>query len=361
MTAYDSATLSVAFGILVATTLSPHTSCAQEKTVNILAWADVFSPRMLEKFTEDTGIRVIYDSTPSDEFTETKILAGKSGYDVIGITTEPYIGHLVAANALAALEISDIPRLSDQDSGLLEHIADAGVKRAVGLYYWGTTGFGLTGRAKEILPSDAPLDSLALIFEPKYAQLLNRCGLSFLDSPVDMIPLALLYLGINPESTDTEDLLRVERLFAGIRPFVTKFDNVNYRQALANGDICAAVGWGGDIILARDDADAAKQDRGIQYIIPKEGGMLWMSGLAMLKDAPNSENARIFINYMLSSEAGADLAIRGYSPAIQTTLLADESRYPNASERLRLHYYAGSAMRDAERRLNTTWTRIKYR
>lgn len=361
MIAHDSVKIYAVFSILGVTVLTPHMSAAEEKTVNILAWADVFSPKILEQFTNDTGIKVVYDATPSDESTETKILAGKSGYDVVGITTEPYIAHLVTADALASLDQSQIPRLSDQDGDLVRHLADGRVKRSVGLYYWGTTGFGLTKKAKEILPSDAPLDSLALIFEPKYAQVLNKCGISFLDSPVDMIPLALLYLGIDPESTKKEDLLRAEQLFSPIRSYVTKFDNVNYRQALANGDVCVAVGWGGDIILARDDTEASKQDRGVQYVIPREGGLLWMSGLVILKDAPNTQNARIFVNYMLSKDASADLALRGYSPAISTTLLTDKSRYPDASERSRLHYYAGAAKGDAERRLNNSWTRIKYR
>lgn len=361
MTKHDSVTLSIAFGVLAATALSSSMTSVQEKTVNILAWADVFSPKILEQFSSATGIKVVYDSTPSDEATETKVLAGNSGYDVIGITTEPYIEHLVTANALAILDPAKIPRLTDQDGELARHLTDVTVKQSVGLYYWGTTGFGITKRAKEVLPLDAPLDSLALIFEPKYAQALNKCGLSFLDSPVDMIPLALLYLGINPESTKLADLHRAEELFSKVRPYITKFDNINYRQALANGDVCVAVGWGGDIILARDDIEASKQDRDLQYIIPREGGMLWMSGLAILKDAPNAENAQIFVNYMMSRDASADLALRGYSPAIPATLLSDATRYPNAFERSRLHYYAGAAKSDAERRLNTSWMRIKYR
>lgn len=347
-------------GSLVSIFLAPATLLADDNTVNVLAWADVFPPKLLAEFTKKTGIKVVYDTTPSDEVTETKLLVGHSGYDVVSLTVHPYLHHLLTANALTELDPQKIPNLSLQDTDLSRRITVIKIQRSVGLQYWGTTGIALTSRAKAALPSDAPLDSLALIFEPKYAQKLGACGMSFLDSPVDMIPLALLYLGIDPESSDEGDLSRAVQLFAGVRPYITKFDNTNYRQALANGDICAAVGWGGDIILARDDAVESKQNRGIEYIIPKEGGLLWMNGLIVPKDAPHTNNAHAFINFVLSREAGDDLAKRGYSPAFLATLLPDQTRYPNSAERERLHYYTGGLDADAQKRITRAWTHIKY-
>ncbi|MGW6781035.1 extracellular solute-binding protein [Brucella pseudogrignonensis] len=336
-----------------------------KQTVSILAWPTSFSREQISEFTKQTGISVIYDNTASDEFSETKALVGHSGYDVINITAQPFISHLLSAKAIQILDRSRIPNLLLQDPKLLSNFESQDERDSVGLYYWGTTGIGLSSKAKEHLPANADLSSSALIFDPAYAKKLGECGLTVLDSATDMIPLALLYLGLNPDDLSEDALNRVVKLFDGVRPYIRKFDNSSYKRGLAEGDICAAVGWSEAIYLA----DAASQKTGsgnsIDYIIPREGGLIWMSGFVIPTDAPDRANAETFINYFLSKEAGAALtnnvmiasAVPSSRELLSPAVLANPITFPK--ELSNLNYTSGPTKQDDLSRMNRAWERIK--
>ncbi|TCQ74737.1 putrescine transport system substrate-binding protein [Ochrobactrum sp. BH3] len=335
------------------------------KVVNILAWPTSFSSAVISEFTKQTGIEVIYDNPPSDEFTETKVLVGKSGYDVVNISAHPFVANLVKAGALQPLNRSVVPNLSLQDEKLLNYFEKQEERDAVGLYYWGTTGFGLTSKAKELLPLDADLTSLSLFFDPQYAEVLGTCGFTILDSPTDVIPMVLMYLGIDPETSNDEDLEKVIKLFDGIRPYLRKFDSGGYKSAMAQGDQCAAIGYAQAFYLSDVTLKQSGREGRVEYAIPKEGGMLWMSGLVIPKDAPNRENAEIFLNYALSADVGATYtntvmtasAVPASRKLISPEILSNPLVFPDAKSKL--HYHRGDYTLAQMKKMNRAWSRIK--
>ncbi len=347
---------------------NPASSLASEtpQTVSILAWPTSFSRNILDEFTEKTGIRVIVDNTPSDEFSETKVLAGKSGYDVINITAHPYVPHLVKAGAIEPLLHQKVPNLALQDKRLLGNLEKPEERSSIALYYWGTTGIGLSSAALHVLPNDVELDSSALVFNPVYASKLGKCGLTFLDSPTDVIPLALLYLGFDPDNLSDPALEEVVELFENIRPFIRKFDSTGYKRALAQGDICAAVGWSEAVYLANESAHKNGSKNDIKYILPREGGLVWTSGFVIPKDAPHRQNAEIFVNFAISREAGADLtqsvkiasAVPSSRELLSKEVLENPITFPR--EESNLHYFKGAVTAKDLRRMNRAWSRIKY-
>jgi len=335
------------------------------QTVSVLAWPTSFSPEFIRGFTEKTGIEVIDDNTPSDEITETKALVGHSGYDVMNITGYPYVPHLLSAGAIRGLDRERIPNLALQDPDLLAKFQNEEERKSIGLYYWGTTGIGLSSKALKLLPADADTSSAAVIFDPLYAEKLGKCGLTFLDSPTDVIPLALLYLGADPDDLSEESLERVVRLFDSIRPFIRKFDNTGYKRSLSQGDTCAAVGWSEAIYLSNELLKESGSKDSIKYIIPREGGLIWMSGLVIPSDAPHPENAEAFVNYALSKEAGAALtnavkiasAIPSSKQLLSREVLDNPITFPKDSSKL--HYVKGGVSPEELKRLNRVWERIK--
>ena len=357
-----------AFGLLsasVAPAFAGDQKQSAAKVVNILAWPTSFSPAIINEFTSQTGIDVVYDNPPSDELTETKILVGKSGYDVVNVSAHPFIANLVKAEALLSLDKSAIPNLSLQDEKLLSYFEKQEERDAVGLYYWGTTGFGLTEKAKELLPPDADLSSLSLFFDPKYAEILGKCGYTILDSPTDVMPMAMIYLGIDPETAEEDDLEKVIELFDGIRPYLRKFDSGGYKMAMAQGDQCAAIGYAQAFYLSDIALKQSGREGSVDYIIPKEGGVLWMSGLVIPRDAPNRANAELFVNYALSAEVGA-----AYTNSVMTASAVPASRELISPETLsnpivfpdskaKLYYYRGNLSLAQMKRLNRAWARIK--
>ncbi|MBA8862738.1 putrescine transport system substrate-binding protein [Ochrobactrum anthropi] len=352
-------------GMLNAPAFANDRNSSPPKTVNILAWPTSFSPAVIGEFTKQTGIEVVYDNPPSDEFTETKIMVGKSGYDVVNATAHPFVANMVQADALLPLNRTTIPNLSLQDEKLLNYFEKQEEREAVGLYYWGTTGFGLTTEARKLLPPEADLTSLSLFFDPKYAEILARCGFTILDSPTDVMPMALMYLGINPETAEDEDLEKVIELFDGIRPLLKKFDTGGYKSAMAQGDQCAAIGYAQAFYLSDVALKQSGRTGSVDYVVPKEGGVLWMSGLVIPKDAPNRENAERFLNYALSAEVGASYtnsvmtasAVPASREFIDTKILSNPMVYPDS--KAKLYYHRGDLSLSQMKKMNRAWARIK--
>ena len=276
---------------------------ASAQEVRVYNWSDYIDEDLLAKFQSETGIRLIYDVFDSNEVLETKLLAGSSGYDIV-VPTATFLQRQIQAGAFQKLDKSKLPNLENMWDVVTSRTEQYDPDNAYSInYMWGTTGIGVNvGKVTEILGEDAPIDSLALIFDPAYAEKLAHCGITMLDSPSDMIPAALKYIGEDPNSHDPDVIAKTEEVFMAVRPYVQKFHSSEYITALANGDICVAVGWSGDVLQARDRAEEAGNNVEIAYNAPIEGAQMWFDQMAIPVDAPNVEEAHVFLNFIMDAE-----------------------------------------------------------
>ncbi|MGG6896054.1 polyamine ABC transporter substrate-binding protein [Rhizobium sp. BR 315] len=275
---------------------------AEDKVVNIYNWSDYIDDSILSDFTKETGIKVVYDTFDQNETVETKLLAGKTGYDIV-VPTAYFLQRQIKAGVFQKLDKSKLPNITNMWDTVQQRIAtyDPGNQYAID-YMWGTSGVGYNvDRVKQILGSDEAPD-IDIIFDPKLAAKFKDCGIYMLDSPTDVIPAALRYLGLDPNSTKPEDFKKAEDLLTSIRPFVRKFHSSEYINALANGDICVAFGYSGDVLQARNRAAEAKNGVKISYSIPKKGAQMWFDVMAVPADAPHVAEAHAFLNYIMKPE-----------------------------------------------------------
>ena len=248
---------------------------AQDRVVNVYNWSDYIDDELIQEFTEKTGIRVVYDVFDSNEILETKLLAGGSGYDVV-VPTGSFLARQIQAGVFQKLQKDKLPNLEHMWDVVTDRTDkyDPGGDYSIN-YMWGTVGIGYNvQKVSEILGVEE-IDSWDVLFKPENAEKFTGCGIYMLDSPSDMIPIVLNYLGIDPNSTEADDFAKAEEVLLSIRPHIRKFHSSEYINALANGDICMAVGWSGDVLQARDRAAEADQGVTVAYVAPKEGTQIW--------------------------------------------------------------------------------------
>lgn len=284
------------------------TAQAAASRLHIYNWSDYIAPNTLEEFSAATQIQVVYDVFDSNETLEGKLLAGRTGYDLV-VPSDHFLARQVKAGAFAPLDKSLLPNLSNLDAKLLAQIAKNDPKNQYAIpYLWGTNGIGYNPqKVKEALGVDV-IDSWAVLFEPENMAKLSSCGVAFLDSADEMLPAVLNYMGLNPNSHKAEDYKKATEKLNAVRPYVTYFHSSRYVADLANGNICVAAGFSGDVLQAADRAADAGQGIEVAYVIPKEGGNLWFDVLAIPADAPNPEAAHAFINYLLEPEVIAQIS-----------------------------------------------------
>jgi putrescine transport system substrate-binding protein len=337
------------------------------RVVNVYNWSDYIEPKVLEDFTKETGIKVQYDTFDANETLETKLLAGKSGYDVV-VPTGYFLERQIKAGVFQKLDRSKLKNLANVWPEVASRLAtyDPGNQYAVN-YMWGTTGIGFNAKAaRERLGADGKIDSWDIVFKPDNLAKFRDCGIHMLDSADDIIPAALHFLGLNPDSNDPKDLEKAAELLAKIRPLVRKFHSSEYLNALAGGEICLVVGWSGDIKQAQKRAAEAKKDVEIGYSIPKEGAQMFFDNLAIPKDAMHVAEAHAFIDYLLRPEVAAlNSNLVAYANGnvasqkfIDRSILDDKSVYPDASTMSRL-YTVGARDQKSQRVINRLWTKIK--
>ena len=287
---------------LTATLVLGSGAYAQERVVNVYNWSDYIDDSILEDFTAETGIKVVYDVFDSNEILETKLLAGGTGYDVV-VPSGTFLMRQIQAGAFQKLDKSKLPNLKHMWDRIAERTAtyDPGNEYSIN-YMWGTTGIGYNVADAERILGTGEINSWDVIFDPEMIAKFAECGVHILDAPAELVPAALNYLGLDPDSRDQESLDKAEELLLAIRPHVRKFHSSEYINALANGDICLAVGWSGDVFQARDRAAEADQGIEIGYAIPKEGAQMWFDQMAIPVDAPNVEEAHEFLNYIMRPE-----------------------------------------------------------
>ena len=335
--------------------------------VRVYNWSDYIDEGLLEKFESETGIDLIYDVFDSNEVLETKLLAGGSGYDVV-VPSGTFLQRQIVAGAFQKLDKSKLSNMGNMWDVVEARTSqyDPGNEYSIN-YMWGSTGLGVNvGKVTEILGEDAPRGSLDLIFKPENMEKLAACGVHFLDAPTEMIPAALKYIGENPDSQDADVIAKAEPVLMGVRPHVQKFHNSEYINALANGDICVAFGWSGDILQARDRAAEADNGVEIEYHAPAEGALMWFDQMAIPVDAPNPDAAHKFLNFIMDAQnmaaasnyvyyANGNLASQEF---LEEDVIGDTAIYPDAATLENL-YTTSPYGPKIQRTVTRLWTKIK--
>ncbi len=339
---------------------------AQEKVLHVYNWSDYIAEDTLENFQKATGIKVVYDVFDSNETLEAKLLSGGSGYDVV-VPSNQFLAKQIKAGVFQPLDKSKLPNWKNLNPDLMKALenADPGNKYAFP-YLWGTTGIGYNPeKVKAALGVDT-IDSWDVLFKPENMEKLKSCGVSMLDAPDEVYAAALHYQGLNPNPTSVEDVKKAEDLLMKVRPYITYFHSSKYISDLANGDICVALGWSGDVFQAQARAEEAKNNVPVAYTIPKEGAATFFDMMAIPADAKNVEAAHVFLNYILTPEVIAPISDYVAYPngnSAATPLVSEEVRnnpgiYPTEEASKKL--YTFSELTPAvQRAITRSWTKVK--
>lgn len=353
--------------LVVAAVMSLGISAAHAEEVRVYNWSDYIDESLIEKFQAETGIKLIYDVFDSNDVLETKMLAGNSGYDVV-VPSASFLQRQIAAGAFQKIDQSKLKNTGNLWDLVKQRVATYDPENAYSInYMWGTTGIGVNvGKVKETLGEDAPINSLALVLEPENMEKLAECGVYFLDASDEVIPAVLAYMGEDPNSHDPEKIAKAGELLSAVRPYVKKFHSSEYISALANGDICVAVGWSGDILQARDRADEAGAGVEISYAAPKEGALMWFDQMAIPVDAPNPEAAHKFLDFIMDAQnmatasnyvyyANGNLASQEF---LVEDVIGDAAIYPD-DETMKNLYTVTAYPPKVQRVVTRLWTKVK--
>jgi putrescine transport system substrate-binding protein len=339
---------------------------AKGLVLNLYIWSDYLAPNTLSDFEKQTGIKVHVAYFDANETLETKLLAGSSGYDIV-VPTASYFERQIKAGVYLPLDKSKLPNLKNMDPQLMSKVALHDPDNAHGIIYmWGTNGIGYNEKMiKELMP-DAPLDSWRMVFDPAVASKVAKCGISVLDSPAEMMRAVYSYLGKDPNSQNPDDLVQAEAVLLKIRPYIRNINSSEYIEALANGDLCLAVGYNGDVMQARDRAREANKGVEIKYAVPKEGSILWFDMLAIPKDAPDPDSAYAFMNYIMTPQVVADISnFKRYAnanaaaqPLVSEPVRDDPGIYPPPELRQKLAVQLADSA-DQTRAITRVWQKFK--
>ena len=337
----------------------------EAKVLNVYSWSDYIAPDTLAEFTKRTGIKVNYDVYDSNESLEAKLVVGRSGYDVVFPTAMPFLAKQIQAGLYRKLDFDKLPNAKDIDPAVMTRLKTADPENAYALpYMMAGTGIGFIRAKVAALLPDAPIGSAALLFDPKVLSALKPCGVTLLDTADEVFPAALSYLHRDPASNSKEDLQAAGEVLAKARPYYRYFHSSSFINDLANGSICVAQGYAGDLFQARKRAREANNGVEIEIFLPKEGAIFNIDVMAIPADAPHPENAHKFIDFILEPKIIAAItATVGYAnavpasrPFIPAEIVNDPVVYPPADARLH------SALLETarfERERNRLWTRIK--
>ena len=338
----------------------------EEKVLSVLNWSDYIGDTTIDDFEASSGIQVTYDVFDSNEVLETKLLAGRSGYDVV-VPTAPFLERQIKAGVFLPLDKSKLPNLKHMDPDIMQRVAahDPGNEYAI-THLWGTVGIGYNpDRVKRALGTET-IESWSAILEPANAAKLAKCGISMLDAPTDVYGSVAIYKGLDPNSEKPQDLAVVEETLMKVRRYIRYFHSSQYINDLASGEICVALGWSGDMLQARDRGAAAARPVKVAYAIPKEGAINYFDMFAIPADAPHPDNAHAFLNYMMEPEVIAKVtnktrfanANAASMPFVDEAIRNDPNIYPTPEVLARLHPDL-SESQAFSRDLNRVWTRVR--
>jgi putrescine transport system substrate-binding protein len=345
---------------------APAIETDAEKIVNVYNWSDYIEPTVIEAFEKDTGLKVNYEVMDSNELLETKLLAGRTGYDVV-VPSASFLARQIKANIYQKLDKSKLPNLKNMDPDISKRLEvfDPGNQYAVN-YMWGTDGVGYNeAKIKELMP-DAPINSYAMFFDPKVAKNFAKCGISVLDAPSEIVGAVLIYLGRDANSEKPEDLKAAEQVLMSIRPYVRLINSSKYIEDLANGEICLALGWSGDVLQSSSRATEAGKGITIKYNIPKEGSVMFFDSFAIPADASHVKNAHLFIDYMTRADVAAKnsnfLSYANSNAASWPSVTAEIKNNPNifpTAEMMPKLVPDLPESAEFTRELTRTWTRFR--
>jgi putrescine transport system substrate-binding protein len=340
---------------------------AEEKVLHVYNWSDYIAKDTVAKFEKESGIKVVYDVFDSNETLEAKLLAGKSGYDIV-VPSNNFLAKQIKAKVYQPLDRSKLPNWKNLNADLMKtlEVSDPGNQYAFP-YMWGSIGIGYNvDKVKAALGDNAPVDSWDLLFKPENIEKLKSCGVAFLDSPTEILPIALHYLGFKSDSQDPKELAAAEALFLKIRPNVSYFHSSKYISDLANGNLCVAVGYSGDIQQSKSRAEEAKSGVKVGYNIPKEGAGTFFDMIAMPADAVNVDAAYAFMNFLLKPEIMAEITNEvqfpngnaAATPLVDEAIRNDPGIYPSAETMSKL-YTTVDLPAKVQRSMTRIWTKIK--
>jgi putrescine transport system substrate-binding protein len=352
-----------------ATPGAPATApAAEDKVLHVYNWSDYVAEDTIQQFEAATGIKVVYDVYDSNEILEAKLMTGGAGYDVVFPSARPFAQRQVAAGVYQPLDRAKLPGYAQLDAAMLAGLTDVDPGNAhIVPYMWGTTGLALNvAKVREALGPEAALDSWALLFDPANAQKLATCGIAMLDDEQEAFGAALIALGRDPNAHGGDEIDAVKQAFAAIRPHIRYFNSSRYIDDLANGDLCLAVGYSGDVFQAAGRAEEAGNGVELSYVIPKEGALRWFDTIAIPKDAPHPGNAHAFIDFLLRPDVIA--AISNYvayanpntaaTPLLDAAIATDPGIYPPADVQAKL-VDPKSLPETVQRERVRAWTAIK--
>jgi putrescine transport system substrate-binding protein len=348
-------------------TATPSAPVAEAKVLHVYNWSDYIAEDTLANFTAETGIRVVYDVFDSNELLEAKLVSGNTGYDVV-VPSLSFLGRQIQVGVFAPIDRTRLANYGNLDAALMQRIAriDEGNQYSVP-YLWGTTGIGYNAaKIAEIFGEDFEVDSWDLVFKPENIGKVAACGVAFLDTPQELVPIALNYLGEDPNSFDEAIIGKAEALLSTVRPHIRYFHSSQFINDLANGDVCVAIGWSGDIFQAAARAEEAGNGIVVEYVIPKEGAPMWFDMLAIPKDAKHPENAYRFIDYLLRPDVMAGIqnyvayasANAAALPMVDEELKQNPAVYPDEATNARLFTFV-VVPPEVDRLYSRLWTRLK--
>jgi putrescine transport system substrate-binding protein len=336
------------------------------RELNIYNWSDYIAPNVLADFEKETGIKVHYAAFPSQEVMETTLLTGHTQYDVV-VVPGNVLEHLIGARVFRVLDRSRMPNWRNLDTDVMARLArqDPG-NRFAAAYLWGTTGIGINvSRASRILPG-VPLDGWSLIYDPAIIGKLAACGVSFVDAPSEVIATVLMSMGKDPNSSDEADLEAASVKLAAIRPYIRKIDSDSQIADFAAGEICLMLTWTPNVVQAKRRASESGTHDDLRYVIPMQGTITFLDTLAIPADAPHTQEAYAFLDYLMRADIAARnanfignaTANRAALPQIDQSLRDDSGVYPPQELQQRLEPIR-SRGNDANRSVTRIWTKFR--
>lgn len=353
------------FALVGLAAVSAH---AEDKVLNVYNWSDYIAKDTLEKFTKETGIKVKYDTYGDNEVLDNKLMTGKSGYDVVFPSASPFFAQQIKAGAFQKLDLSQIPNAAGLDKAVMASLAKVDPGNLHGVpYMMAATGIGYNVDAIKKLAPDAPTDSWAMLFDPAVTAKLKACGISMLDTPSEAVPAALMFKGKDPYEQNADTLKEAMETLTAIRPNLRYVNSEKYRADLANGDICVAQGYVGDLVQSRTRAAAAKKTQNIAILIPKEGALVNIDVMAVPADAPHAKEAMAFINFILRPDIVAAITNEtGYANAVPASLAGvdpdtakDPVIFPPDDVRAKLITPPLPAGKDYDRARSRAWAKFR--
>ncbi|MEZ7862161.1 MAG: extracellular solute-binding protein [Aeromonadaceae bacterium] len=352
---------------LVTALMAGGAAAQEEKVLHVYNWSDYIAEDTIANFEKESGIKVVYDVFDSNEVLEAKLLAGNTGFDVV-VPSSDFLARQIQAGVFMPLDKSKLPNLANMDADVMKLLQDKDPDNTHSIpYLGGTTGIGFNPKkVAEVMGPDFKMDSWDAVLKPENLSKLSKCGVSFLNAPTEIFATVLHYTGKDSNSTNVADYKEAGKLLTTLRPYITYFHSSQYINDLANGDICVAIGWSGDVMQAAARAEEAKNGVVVDYVIPKEGALIFYDMLAIPADAKHPENAHAFINYLMKPDVIAKISNfvsyasgnKASLPQVDAAIRNNPNIYPTDEMKPKM-FTLKVLPQKVNREVTRVWTKVK--